>query len=139
MSDGQMMFSPAVVKPIVAGIVSATLDRMILKNEDFNSNSMFGVSVAISTFAGDYIGESISNAMPDSTVYIFNGKSIIQRAVEIGSATGGAIVANKYVFSNNFDYDNMAIMRRVGVIALSQIAGEYFADYVSGKPLGYLA
>jgi hypothetical protein len=117
--------------------VSGFLDRAVLKNDDFNSNAIFAVSVGVSTFIGDYIGEAVSTAVPDSTVYVFSGKTILQRAIEIGTGSAGAYAINRFGFSNDFDPSQMT--RKLGVIVISQIIGEYGADYISGKPLGYLA
>jgi hypothetical protein len=125
------------VKPLVAGVVSGFLDRAVLKNDDFNSNLIFSVSVGVSTFIGDYIGETVSTVVPDSTVYVFSGKTILQRAVEISVGSGRAYAINRFGFSNDFDPSQM--MRKVGVIAISQIIGEYSSDFISSKPLGYLA
>jgi hypothetical protein len=137
MSDGQFLVSPSFVKPLMAAVVSGFLDRAVLKNDDFNSNAIFAVSVGVSTFIGDYIGEAVSTAVPDSTVYVFSGKTILQRAIEIGTGSAGAYAINRFGFSNDFDPSQMT--RKLGVIVISQIIGEYGADYISGKPLGYLA
>ena len=140
MSDGQMIFSPAVVKPVFAGVMAGFLDRTILKTSDLNSNMMFGVSVGAGTFLGDIAGEYASRAVPDGqNMYIFSGKTLLQRALEIGVASPTSYAMNRYIFSQQNDYSNMDMARRVGVIAVSQIMGEYFADYMIGKPLGYLA
>ena len=139
MSDGSMILSPAIVKPVASGFFAGLIDRMVLKNENFNSNLMFGTSVGVGTFVGDYLGETLSSAVPDGSMYIFNGKTLLQRTIEISTGTAGAWAMNRYVLDNSQDYYTSDFAKRVGVIALSQILGEYTADYLSGKPLGYLA
>jgi hypothetical protein len=51
----------------------------------------------------------------------------------VGSA--GAYVLNRYAFSNDLTPSNW--FKKVGIIFLSQYAGEYIADYAIGSPVSY--
>ena len=134
-SDGTVIFSPMITKPIIAGIACAMMDKLILKKDNMMSNATFGASVAFGTLIGDGLGGALSSVFPDTNLYIIGGKTLAQRATEITVGAGTAYAINMYVLENDLRPSEMA--NKLGVIALSQFIGEYGSDYFAGQPLAY--
>jgi Na+/H+ antiporter NhaA len=131
------MMKPETIRPAFAFLYSAVLDRVFLKNEDLTSNLTFGISVGTGTLLGGLVGSSlVSSITTDTEIYSFSGKTVFQRVLETSVATGTSYGANRYVFSN--DYSNFFDLKRLGVIALSQVLSEYSTDYMLGVQLSYL-
>ena len=126
------------IKPVLAGVIAGVLDRTVLKNEDMQSNATFALSVSAGTFLSGMIGQKIGDTlMPiDQVLYTFSSKTILQRAIEITTSSGVSYLGNRYLFSNDYNQSNM--VRRIGVIAISEVIAEYATDIASGSPIGYL-
>ena len=134
--DGSTLMRPEIIKAVVGGVSAGILDRILLKNEDMTSNMTFGISVGASSLVGDYVGSSIGSVVPTGDVYVFSGKSIVQRFIEVSITVAGAYGSNKYLFTNDYEIRDW---KRIGTIALCSVIGEYSADYLLSRPLGYLA
>jgi putative Mn2+ efflux pump MntP len=134
-TDNPFYVSPVMVKPVVAGVVSGILDRVVLKREYLSQNVSFGVAVAVGTSLGEFVGGYVPQILPD--ISFVNGKTVGQRAIELGIGSGSAYVVNRYVLTN--DGTPSLMLQRLGVIFVSQFISEYAADYLSSAPLSYFA
>jgi hypothetical protein len=70
--------------------------------------------------------------IPDTA--LFSGKTLEHRLIEVGLASGSAVLINKFAFS----VPNKSLMTQIGIILLSDFVSEYVADYAKSKPLAYL-
>lgn len=131
------LLQPQYVKPIISAVVATVLDRLVLKQEDTMSNVTFGVAVGTGTFVGQMIGTKASDLLlpNDTIIYTFSGKTLLQRAIELGSAGGASYVFNKYLFAN--DFNQSALPRRMAVIGASELISEYISDFMQGNPIAY--
>jgi hypothetical protein len=132
------LLQPHYVKPIISAVVATIMDRLILKQEDMTSNVTFGIAVGLGTFGGQMIGVKVSDALlpTDQIIYNFSGKTLLQRAIEIGSAGGSSYVFNRYLFAN--DFNQSALPRKLAVIVSSEVISEYISDILQGNPVAYL-
>jgi len=125
------------IKPLVAGVTASVLDMKLLGETNANRSYAFGAAVAI----GVGVGERLSVYAPQFELgFISNGKAVESRVMEWVLGSGFAYGVNKYAFSNDpIDMRNPAfwkgVAKKVGVVVLSDIAGEYVADYFNSRPL----
>jgi hypothetical protein len=126
--------SPLLIKPVVSGISAMLLDKYLLKIESTTRNAYFGASVAVGTALGDYVGTFAPAILPDTQ--LFAGKTISTRLTEILVGSGTAYSVNRFILSNDFTPSQMG--QKLGVVALSQLIGEYASDYFGSQPLSYL-
>ena len=125
------------IKPVVSGVVASVLDMKLLGETNSRKSMAFGAAVAL----GVGVGERLSVFAPQFELgFISNGKAVESRVMEWVLASGGAYAVNKYAFSNDpIDMRNAAfwksVGKKVGVIVLSDIAGEYASDFFNSRPL----
>ena len=116
-------------KPVVSAAVHYAIDTMY-----FKSPSERALPYAAAVGVGVYAASIVGNFVPDLSFGLFpNGKSVESRILEIGLGTTSAWAMNKYYIGNDFGRQDM--MMRLGAIAISDFAGEYASDYMSGRPL----
>lgn len=129
------LLSERYFKPLVSAGVAVILDRVVLKQTDIKKNISFGLSVG----AGIGLGAVVANALPipDSPSSFGNGKQIASRLIEVTSGSGSAYVVNRFVMKN--DADKAGTIRKLGVILVSDVVGEYICDYANGRTLAYFA
>lgn len=136
MSLSTPLISETVLRPVVSGTVAVLLDRMVLKQTDLKKSLVFGASVG----AGIAIGSFTANSLiPDTTptASFANGKQIGTRLLEIMAGSSSAFLVNKYVLKNSTD--KVSVMKKMAVILVADVAGEYASDYMSGRPLAFMA
>jgi len=122
-----MSSSDSIVKPLTAGAVATLLDMYYLKNTNLNSCLMFGATVGGATFVSEMISKNIPSAV--GTKY----SSLQDRVIEVSLTVGGAYGINRFILKN--DYNPSNFMNRSAIIAVSNFAGEYAADYFATRPL----
>lgn len=137
-----MLLGHGVVKAVSSGIIAGALDNYVIENGAMNSSAMgrsagFGLVVGGAIYASHYIAPSFTNLVPMADTSFFNGKTLEHRLIEITLGSAGAIALGKTGFANNF-LPNRDIPKKLGIILIADVLGEYVADYVHSKPLSYL-
>jgi hypothetical protein len=122
-----MSSSDSIVKPLTAAATATLLDMYYLKNTNLNSCLMFGATVGGATFVSEMISKNIPSAV--GTKY----SSLQDRVIEVSLTVGGAYGINRFILKN--DYNPSNFMNRSAIIAVSNFAGEYAADYFATRPL----
>ena len=64
-----------------------------------------------------------------------SAKTLEHRVIEIGMGTGGAVLANKYLFTTS----GLSMVQTAGIVFAADFIGEYIADYATSQPLSYFA
>ena len=137
-----MLLGHGVVKAVSSAIIAGALDNYVIENGAMNSSAMgrsagFGLVVGGAIYASNYIAPSFTNLVPIADTSFFSGKTLEHRLIEITLGSAGAIALGKTGFANNF-LPNRDIPKKVGIILIADVLGEYVADYVHSKPLSYL-
>ena len=128
------------IKSISAGVLAAGLDNYVNYSGDISNpnilsrNISFGALVGGSVYASNYIAPSFTHMVPIPDTALFSGKTLEHRLIEIGLASGSAVLINKFAFG----VPNKSLMTQIGIILLSDFVSEYVADYAKSKPLAYL-
>ena len=128
------------MKPVVCGIVAATIDRMYLLEKDMSSSIYFGAAVAVGQYAAEYLQPvAMLVDAPSLSESLYGTKTLTQRIVEIGSSTAMIYILNKYILRNDtYLLTSSELVRRVGVIAASDLIGTYVVEYFNGQKLEFL-
>jgi hypothetical protein len=122
-------------------VLAAGLDNYINYSGDISNpnilsrNLSFGAVVGGSVYASNYIAPSFTHLVPIPDTALFSGKTLEHRLIEVGLASGSAILINKFAFG----VSNKSLLSQVGIILLSDVVSEYIADYAKSKPLAYLS
>lgn len=126
-------FNDQITKAVSTGLVAAALNKFYLNNDN-NSSLYLGAAVA----GGNYIGQMGAFIVPEMNLPVLgNGKGLGQRIVESGTSVGASYAINTYILKNTTFREN--IYDKIGVIVVSDILGEYIADFMAGRPLSFLA
>ena len=127
--------SDFIVKPVATALVAFVIDSFVLKETDTNKT----ISIAVSAGAGAAAGSMVGSFLPsfDLGTYFGNGKGLSQRVAEIGIGAAGSYVVNTMVLKN-VSYRANAF-DKIPVFIAADIAGEYIADYIAGRPLAIFA
>ena len=137
-----MLLSHGVVKAVSSAIIAGALDNYVIENSAMNSSALgrsagFGAVVGGAIYASHYIAPSFTNMVPMADTSFFNGKTLEHRLIEITLGSAGAIALGKTGIANNF-LPNRDVPKKIGIILIADVLGEYVADYVHSKPLSYL-
>lgn len=124
------------VKGASAVAISVLLEKFVNGNNDYMSTAKFGLATSAGILAGQLVSSSIPSFIP-SVKGVYDGKSLLERVVEIGAGAGSGHVFNTYLFKN--DYNPSDMPKKLGLIALTDILSEYASDYVNGQPLSYFS
>jgi PhoPQ-activated pathogenicity-related protein len=127
------------LKPLVAGVIAATLDNVFLKQTVVSSNAIFGASVGIGCWLASLAAPAVVAIVPtvgDTT--LMNTKTLGVRLSEIGLGLGTSWSVNKYVVMNDYNVTSRQRNEQLAVIAVSDFVAEYVADYMTGSELNYL-
>ena len=122
-------------RPIICGIVAGVLDNYLLETKDGYRNAQFGLSVSAAVAIADATSGSLLKALNVGS----NNAGIALRISEVVFASGTAYAVNKYIMGNSsysyYGSDNSDFMKRVGVIALADVATNAILDLVDSKPV----
>jgi hypothetical protein len=70
--------------------------------------------------------------IPDTA--LFSGKTLEHRLIEITLASAAATAVARYGFAMNIG----STFNQLGIVIISDVVGEYIADYAHSQPLTYL-
>jgi len=137
-----MLLGHGVVKAVFSAIIAGALDNYVNEGGNMDARSVgrsagFGTIVGGAIYASNYIAPSFTNMVPMADTSFFNGKTLEHRLIEITLGSAGAIALGKTGIANNF-LPNRDIPKKIGIILIADVLGEYVADYVHSKPLSYL-
>lgn len=121
-------FSHAVVKPVVSGAVAAAADHFIMGDKDVKGNMYFGAAVAAGIASVSWVEPLVSNAFPTKTPIGMVGKVLESRIIEIACGSGAVYALNRFVLKN--DYNPRDLFKKLGVIALADVAGETLSEII---------
>ena len=121
------------IKPLVGGLVAGGLDNWWLLNKDYQSNAIFGATVAGSLYATQMVSGMIPALIP--TAVLSNGKTVQERLLEISAGSAGSYAVNKYIFNNEYRQTDM--MKKIAIVAVADFIGEYASDYMNQRQLSY--
>jgi hypothetical protein len=137
-----MLLGHGVVKAVSSAIIAGALDNYINEGGNMDARSVgrsagFGTIVGGAIYASNYIAPSFTNMVPMADTSFFNGKTLEHRLIEItlGSASAVALGRSGVLGTVIMDKD---IPKKIGIILIADVLGEYVADYVHSKPLSYL-
>jgi hypothetical protein len=127
----------SLLKPVVVGLIAGALDKFYLNEKVVTRSLYFGAAVAVGNYSAEYIAPLV-NILPIPTINkgLYDGKTLMDRIVEVGASSATAYILNKYLLRNDPYVNEM--MTRVAVIAVSDVAGTYIVEYLNNKPLAYL-
>ena len=134
-SSSMSVMKYLVNKPIIAGGLCVIADHYVMGVSDWQSNLKFGAAVAGGTAVIGTVSNQILDALPNmgGMSGVYNGKTIVQRVLEIGGGSVGAYLVNRFVFNNDFQYSQA--WKKVGIVAASQLVAEYYMDASTGAEI----
>lgn len=122
------VFSNAIVKPVVAGVVAGLADHLIMANADYKSCAMFGASVGAGIFAVSWFEPLVNKLSPSHTAVGKLGKSLESRIIEVAFGSASAYVLNRFVLKNEINPRNL--MMKVGIVIGADLAGETLSEII---------
>lgn len=134
-----MSLDTSSLKPVAMGAIAGAIDQFYLGETDMMRTVYFAGAVAVGSYAAEFASplvKDIAGFIPSINKSIYDSKTLAERIVEIGGATGSAYFLNKYVLGN--DPYKGELMKRVAVIAVSDVLATYALEYFQGKSLEFL-
>ena len=128
--------SHRMIKTVAAGVVAAAIDWKYFNRQNWQESAYFGLSAAAGINIGDMVGENLSAVIPSADNGYISGKTLLRRVLEVGAGTGISTLTNMYILKNSYNQEEIPM--RMIIVAGSDFAGEYFADWFSSQPLSYL-
>jgi hypothetical protein len=127
--------SDYIVKPVATALVAYAVDQFLFKESDSNKS----ISVAVSAGVGATTGMMVGSVLPsfDLGTYFGNGKGLSQRVAEVGLGAGASYVLNTVILKNVGFRESP--FNKLPVFLIADVAGEYVADYIAGRPLAIFA
>jgi hypothetical protein len=137
-----MLLSHGVVKAVSCGVIAGALDNYVNEGSNMDARAIgrsagFGTVVGGAIYASHCIAPSFTNMVPMADTSFFNGKTLEHRLIELTLGSAGAIALGKSGVLNTV-ITNKDIPKKIGIIIIADVLGEYVADYVHSKPLSYL-
>ena len=122
---------------LVGGLTAGVCDYYLLGNKNINTAGMFGTAVGASIYVAPYIATIVPPLSSLATIPFGtdNGKSLELALIELGAGVGLTLVLDKFVLKRASG--NM--LKKVGVVVLSDFVGEYANDYMTKQPLNYIS
>ena len=120
--------SHAVAKPLFAGIAAGVADRLIMKNENLESNLLFAGAVGGGIFGVSWVEPIVSKAMPTHSPIGHLAKSMEGRIIEIACGSASAYALNYFVLKN--EYTTNDLMYKLAIIAGSDFVGESVCEFL---------
>jgi len=137
-----MLLGHGVVKAVSSGIIAGALDNYVNEGGNMDARSVgrsagFGTIVGGAIYASNYIAPSFTNLVPIPDTSFFSGKTLEHRLIEVALGSASAIALGRSGVFGTVIMDR-DIPKKVGIILIADVLGEYVADYVHSKPLSYL-
>ena len=124
-------------KPLVGGLTAIALDKMVLMQPNMQSSLYFGGAVGAGLLLVSMFDTKIPSFLPDIPSIGASGETLSKRVLEITAGAGSAYAINRYVIKN--DNNPQMMMKKLGVVIVSDFVGEYASDYFSSRALSYFA
>lgn len=124
-------------KIIATGASAAIIDMFVFGENNINNTGVIAVSAASGAFFGSMVGTSLPDLSSTLPVFLGNGKGLIQRTIEIGSAVPTAYAINKFVLKSGGYRENMT--NKLITFAAADVIGEYASDFINNRPLSILS
>lgn len=128
MSTVKKNTSNVLVKPLMAALSAAVLDRFVMKNENMNSNLYFAAAVGSGVFLAASAGAILDKQMPTSTPMGRLNKTLEGRVIEVTLGTAGVYALNRFVLNNEYNLNTWAW--KIGIIVASDLIGETAAEMI---------
>jgi hypothetical protein len=125
--------TPFDYRPVITGALTVALDKYLLEEPNMTNSLYLGAATVAGVYAGQIIAPALPIGIPNSTLY--NGKTLELRLAEVGLGSLGSWGVNTYLM-NNARYGDF--YKKVGIISVANVAGQYINDYLTNKPMNYL-
>jgi len=125
------------VKPVAGAITAVVLDKMVLMQPNMQSSLYFGGAVGAGLLLVSMFDTKIPSFLPDIPSIGASGETLSKRVLEITAGAGSAYAINRYVIKN--DNNPQMMMKKLGVVIVSDFVGEYVSDYFSNRALSYFS
>ena len=126
--------TPFDYSPVITGALTVALDKYLLEEPNMTNSLYLGAATVAGVYAGQMVAPALPVGIPNSTLY--NGKTLELRLAEVGLGSLGSWGVNTYLM-NNARYGDF--YKKVGIIAVANVAGQYINDNLTNKPMNYLA
>ena len=126
--------TPFDYSPVITGALTVALDKYLLEEPNMTNSLYLGAATVAGVYDGQMVAPALSIGIPNSTLY--NGKTLELRLAEVGLGSLGGWGINTYAL-NNARYGDF--YKKVGIIAVANVAGQYINDYLTNKPMNYLS
>ena len=128
------------VRPAVAGVVSALLENKLMGEKNMTKNGQFGLAVG----AGVALADSIAASLPvmPGLGTTASGKEVSTRLTEVVLGTSSAFVLNRYVLgSYGSEYSTFAqdLGQRFAIVAAADVVSNVILDVIHAKPMSLYA
>jgi len=126
--------TPFDYSPVITGALTVALDKYLLEEPNMTNSLYLDAATVAGVYAGQMIAPALPLGIPNSTLY--NGKTLELRLAEVGLGSLGGWGVNTYLM-NNARYGDF--YKKVGIIEVANVAGQYINDYLTNKPVNYLS
>ena len=126
--------TPFDYSPVITGALTVALDKYLLEEPNMTNSLYLGAATVAGVYAGQMVAPALPIGIPNSTLY--NGKTLELRLAEVGLGSLGGWGVNTYLM-NNARYGDF--YKKVGIIEVANVAGQYINDYLTNKPMNYLS
>lgn len=113
----------SLLKPVLCGLMSAALNHFVLKDSQQKS-AYFGIATTIGVMSVGVVSPVIADYLPSKTGLAGINASLETRVIEVLLGSASVYVIDKFVLKNNTILGSDIIMKKVGIIAISDIAAE---------------
>ena len=142
----QPSISHMLMRPVIAGIISASLDRYVMKNQNLKSNAAFGAAVTVGIIGATKVAPMLP-VLSSST--LSNGHPMTQRLSEIVLGSSSSFIVNKYILNNgtqtsNNSYDGLPsaskdLFYRIAIVSIADVAATVINEMINGSPIDIYA
>ena len=129
----------SLMKPLAVAAVAMTLDQFFLGETNIMRTAYFGGAVVIGSYASEYVApliKDVAGFIPSLNKGLYDSKTLAERIIEISASSGCSYVLNKNVLGNDIYRDE--VLKRIAVIAVSDVIATYALDYFNGQKLQFL-
>lgn len=126
------------MKPFAMGVVAGVLDMYYMGETDMVKTIYFGAAVATGSYLAELaapLAKDVAGFIPSANKSIYDSKTLAERIMEIGGASVSIYILNRYIIRN--DTYKGEVMKRLTVIAASDVIATYGLEYYHGKPLEF--
>jgi hypothetical protein len=123
------MNSHSLIKAASGAVLATSLDAYLSYGGSLNSylvtkSATFGAVVGGSFLVSDMLAPGLTNLHHTSNTSFFSNKTLEQRLIESALNIPIAVLVNDYIIQAS----SLDLMKKVGIIVLSDVVGETVAD-----------